>query len=513
MSDLLRIDVDAELRKVTAGQLMGAWQIPAELVRRGIGAGATSIDVEFGYKRVTVRDNARTISGVALGDLARLLDRSQTSHQRHGALARLESAQESALISVAGLALKRLCVMIHGPARSWVLRYDRGRISLAHMPARGSHGTEISVVAVDVGGTRAKNWIAHACAFAPVQVRVGGRALPPAFSGALFTGPLHTPFEGRFAVPPDGEVARAWLLVDGVISTHVCISPAPTFEAALELGRHTTPGASPADLRARLQPALSLLVGKVFDYLIDLARRSPKLPPPLRTRVTQLLLQTVVRHGKVGAIEKLPMFPAFDRHQGHQWYDLASIRELASRRSDRLSILAPTETPDLYAFEGPCLLLGDVERALLSELLHVRVETPRPQTYRGTWSTRAGAAIVSAGDWVWANIIGLLSPTPRAILPARLQPEESNFLAALREQLELTPTPFDVCLCAGSAAIRRIRNTLWLPRQNAHVRASVFAVARDPNWVYPAALALLGDRVILPSARRLRWLQSVASST
>ena len=47
LRELLRIDIEAELRKLTVAQLPGPWQLPAELVRRAIRAGASEIDVEL----------------------------------------------------------------------------------------------------------------------------------------------------------------------------------------------------------------------------------------------------------------------------------------------------------------------------------------------------------------------------------------------------------------------------------------------------------------------------------
>ena len=58
---LLTIDVDAELRKLATAQLQGPWQIPAELVRRSMAAGASRVDVSFSRRRVRVEDDGRVI--------------------------------------------------------------------------------------------------------------------------------------------------------------------------------------------------------------------------------------------------------------------------------------------------------------------------------------------------------------------------------------------------------------------------------------------------------------------
>lgn len=61
----------------------------------------------------------------------------------------------------------------------------------------------------------------------------------------------------------------------------------------------------------------------------------------------------------------------------------------------------------------------------------------------------------------------------------------------------------DVQLCEGSGPVRtagKDHDTLLLPRNNADVRSAMAAIAADPSWAYPAALALLqGDG--LPSLR------------
>ena len=63
---LLTIDVGSELRKLSQAQLQGPWQIPAELVRRALRAGATEVDVRTERHGVRVIDDGAGVPAVQL---------------------------------------------------------------------------------------------------------------------------------------------------------------------------------------------------------------------------------------------------------------------------------------------------------------------------------------------------------------------------------------------------------------------------------------------------------------
>ncbi|MBL8970373.1 MAG: hypothetical protein JNK56_07325, partial [Myxococcales bacterium] len=114
LRDLLRIDIEAELRKLTVAQLQGPWQMPAELVRRAVRAGAGEIDVSLGRSGCTVRDDGPPLPDAQLRDLATMLDPAAPAERRHQALLALEAAGGLALLALAGLGATQLDLRARG---------------------------------------------------------------------------------------------------------------------------------------------------------------------------------------------------------------------------------------------------------------------------------------------------------------------------------------------------------------------------------------------------------------
>src|SRR6185436_4688851 len=98
----LTIDVAAELQRLAFATLEGPWQVPAELVRRSVAAGARRIEVTLARNRVTVRDDGRPLPAECQRDLDVLLDPQAPGPGRHRALLALET--HTSLLSIAALA-------------------------------------------------------------------------------------------------------------------------------------------------------------------------------------------------------------------------------------------------------------------------------------------------------------------------------------------------------------------------------------------------------------------------
>ena len=510
--DLLTIDVSAELRKLSRAQLQGAWQLPAELVRRAIRSRARNVQVTIG-RQVVVVDDGAGLSPSLLGDTAVLLDSRRPTQERHGALVRLEEAGELAMLSLLGLDQLRDLRISSGFLASPCTLEFREKVGAVVRPGSDcAAGARITLQAGGLDARQAARWLTEVARFAPAAVVINGEKVPDAWEKkALLVVPLSAPLAGRVALMAEGETAHAHLLSDGLVSAQVTVPGAPSFEAAVEMGR------PPGDLSAaRLRDALTAHVPELVHQAAGLVAQAGSAlaswPEEHRARVGRMILQAARGKLRPDEVERVPAFRAVTS-AGPRLVDLRALRR-ASRSVEGAVLLAllPQQRPDKYLLGEDLVLVADeAERSLLSDLLAVRFAPPsRRQSgpslaglLRRLLSTAARSATT-----IWDLLRHPLRPQP--IPDAALPLEDRQFLVALRQHLAAQPAdlPRAVVMCQGAGPLRRQRGTpvtLLLPRDNPTVHACLRAYGADPGWLRVVALALTeGGRGGASSAAALR---------
>lgn len=508
---LLTIDVDSELRKLSGAQLQGPWQIPAEAVRRALRSGAREVDVKLGRHRATITDDGSGIAGDALQWTAILLDRKRSAEERHAALTTLESAGELVLLAIAGLPFRTLHVESSHDGRRWTLEVERGKTPwLTSDVGHASKGCELTLLSSELDRRQCEDWIANAARFASATVRVDGKAISSGFERVLASAGLRSPLRGRVALTFHGETAHAWLLEHGLITGHVTIADAPPFEAAIELGSGAT-DLSAARVRETFAPHVDALIDQAAALLVELGHRAPGLGEPVRARVARLVLQAARKRLRIEQLAAVPVFRAVEggapRH-----VDIATLRRSAQRDPSGGHVLAalyPSQKPDHFALgTAPVLIADPTERSRLAELMNVRFRPPNPREGSHSLLSILRRSVDSSSRGL-ARALELLRHPIRQppLADATLHPAELAFVQALRTALAGSVQGID--MCSGKGPIRYRKGPpphLLLPRQNAEVRSGVLAHARDPAWLYPIALALLGGRDLPPRPLRRRWL-------
>jgi hypothetical protein len=521
VASLLTIDVESELRKLTQAQLQGPWQLPAELVRRALRHGARRIEIEIGRQQLAVRSLGGGVPFAVLRELSVLLDTKRSPQRRHRALSALERAGALSLLGIVGLdpaSLQIISPRANDEGETLGLSWRRGEpaqlqrfAGTAGPLADDSQLAEVIVRGARLDRTRAREWLASAARYAPAQIIIDGRPLnytkrsqQGGFEDVFSITAIEQPVKATIALPRDGELTRLYLLQDGLVSTHLSVTQAPCFEAAIETRELAEPTASAARLRDLIQPHVGSIVSAAIDHMITLARDGASLPAVDRSRLTQLLLHSARRYREhAKAIARLPLFRGLERDGRERWCDLLALRQSVQDDGGErlLSALFPDQDPTEFAAEGRVYVLDESERALLGELLELGFRQPRRrvEARRGLARLlREGPSLLRSRDL----LLGL-RPGGRQLPDPELEPDERHLLVQLRAQLETC----EVAMCTGSGPVRRIGATpdkLLLPRESDQVRAAVRAVARDRAWVYPALLALLDGRAFPERARR-RW--------
>jgi hypothetical protein len=515
VGSLLTIDVESELRKLTQAQLQGPWQLPAELVRAALRRGATRVEVELGRQQLCVRSEGGSVPLTVLRELSALLDPRRSPQRRHRALSQLERAGELCLLGLLGLDPTSLRIISPDatPERTAMgINWRRGAaVEVQRFEPAPTHA-EVIVRGAKFDRARAREWLVDVGRYAPVEIEIDGRPLSSldptsgrgGFEDAFSLTHIVTPVPATLALTREGELARLYLLQDGLVTTHMSVPEVPCFEAAIETRTLADATASAARLRELIQPLIPKLVEAAVAHMIRLGEQGAALPPVDRSRLTRLLLHGARRdreHAKT--IARLPLFRGLEPDGRERWCDLLALRQSVQEEAgERLLIaLFPDQDPADFSPEARLFVLDESERALLGELLELGFRQPRRrvQARRGLvrWlqelpSLLRGRALFSA-----------LRPGGRPIPDSGLDHDERTFLVQLRAQLE----GCEVAMCTGSGPVRRIGagpHKLLLPRESVRVKSAVVTVSQDPTWVYPALLALLDGRDFPERARR-RW--------
>lgn len=492
VGELLTIDVGSELRKLASAQLQGSWQLPAELVRHAMRAGARDVRVTLQRGRAELTTGTPVITRDQLEDLVELADREAPPSRRHEALLRLENTGGPGLLSLVGLSPQRLEVITRDETQGTglALRLTPGRRGVIE-PVNDASGTHIAVIGVRMDRGRAREWLTDVARFAAAKIEVDGKEVTAGFGRVMSRTRVRGQPRVEVAIPYEGDVARVWLLMNGVVATHASVSPAPCFEAAIEMSTLVEHNATPADLRAAFDQTVPDLVHDVVMHLCELAARIERLPPAARARVRELALEAA-RMRRYDAVMEVPLFEGRDADGNDRWFSLSEIAGRLSGANRSLAVLSPRQDPEQYVIDDLVLFLEETQRASLARLMDVTFHPPR---HRDELRRRGpfGQLQIRELRRRWAHTLTTVFWRPTAVPADALSSSEARFLADLRG---VVGRPGDVietvAFVEGTGPVRHAGARLWLPRQNAEVVAAVARHAGgDVAHVYPCAMAWL----------------------
>jgi hypothetical protein len=494
---LLSIDVAAELRKLATAAL-GRSQLPADLVRSAVAAGASRVELVLERRGLEVRDDGAPIPLDELRALASLLDPDAASADRHRALVALESRPGRLPLAAADADLR---LETGTPGRRHVLSKERGqRPALRSLFEGTGSGTVVRLKGLPADEAAARRSVLSACRFAPIPVLEDSRELPRGFDGALAEAPLLSPLKGWMSLPRAGDGGSVLLLHDGVIASRLSVPDTPAFEAVVEM-RPLVASRSGGALREAMAPHMPALLKQAVALAVAVGARLPELDAVDGARVRAQLLVAARKRWRRSDVLRLPLFRAVTGPEGVdvRWLtllDLGGDREVAC--------LEPHQDPGGFLLPaGPVLILDAEERGRLAQLLGLRFRTPEPRRMDAPLGVRARRALATLAAEVVRLARRLRHPHLGPELPDRaLGPGERALLKALRASDPETR----LVITDGAGPVRRIGALCWaLPRRNPAVAACARAVIQGPRWAYPALYALLEDKARPAPVARARW--------
>jgi len=469
--ELLRIDYEAERRKLATSTLDAAWRVPAELVRRALRTGAARVAIERSRDGLVVRDDGPPLAQDLASALATLRDSGVSAEERHAALLRLEP--EPGLLAAS---LQLECARAAGENRLLL----RGAV-------------------LDGAACRA---LAEALRFGPPGLSLDGRALPRGFGAAWAEGPLPAPLRGGLSLTAEAAAEIA-VVLDSVVITRASLPDGPPFSAWVDARSLGDVGGtpSPAGLRAALAPHEPTLTLAAVDLALAAVPLFAGGSGSARERLLDLLLTAARRGARRGEILRAPLLPAIDHGEtvSRSLLDLGREAEAAPGRV--VCALEPEVDPEeMLLPEGTVYRIGPGSRARISALLGVRFRPAVPKDARGGLVARLRRAGRDLGRAARRALAWLRHPAGgRPVAAGDLRPQERALLRALGPGVALT---------TGSGPPVRKAAEWRLPRENPVVSAAARAVAEDPRWAYPAALALFEGQRPLPPGCGGAWSEA-----
>ena len=531
-SSLLSIDFDSGIEKLAGSQLQGSWQLPAELARLAIAAGASSVDFDLEPRHLSIVAPGARLDRRTIADFGSLLDRRLEAADRHRAMVDLEERGAFVLSAIASSPLRSMSLTQGGDDGLNLALTAAGEL-VVHLPpadaAEASSDIRISVDGLAMDAGRAAEWLRRAGRFSPVPISIDGARISHGFHKSLIEKRLE--LRSKKILPPApalpaavaisryGSTPRLWLLRHGIIATHATVPGYPAFEAAVEMaaldprpvgdeeaadspGEKRTGHPTGEALREALGPYLESLIDASVCLMIKLGEhagsREGTFPEKIRARVARLLLRSALKRRRLSEVSGVRIFPLFDA-EGKRLVSIDLVGRLVRVEEGgacTLDAVSPKDGPERYIVAGRRVLaISGSERALLGELLSVVFSQPPARARQ------------SLKQWLIAATARRL-PRLRTLGPpvpdAALSPEERGFLSRLAGAGEGSFA--DAEFRAGGGKVRRDSDgKLLLPRDSDIVRVGVRAAESDPSWLYPAVVALSADGELPGSDLRRQW--------
>lgn len=501
INTLLRIDVQAGIRKLSDAQLQGSWQLGAECVRLAVQCQAQSIKILTGRKKLVLMADNATLATELLADLAKVLDHTAPPQARHAALVRLEASRHPVLLVLLSQSIEAMTLTSQAQDGRQRLTWKRGQKAqrLRQLKHQDHRSLQVELKIRDLDRRALLSSLFDLCRFCPIPIQVDGRSCHAPLAPGLGQAQIAEPFPGILSLPTPGAGSRVWLLQNGVIRANLSLPERPWFVAALELSSKLRPDASPADLRSCFERELPKLVQHSIALLqrqVSQASAGSNLAP-LRhwvleaARIPELLPQ-------VESLAVFPLHPPKNAPQLRSLADLANDLVTPTARQHRCATIDPRDLAGRVHHDTPLLEIEARAQPLLCELLQHRYSAAPALSHPPVWALlpalarlrtrlRALGGLASVRARVWTKVMASLSRAPR---DEELSPTLRQALQELRA-LALPHLKIQVTKYGSRAAWRG--NLLLLPLQCPELRhwsalKSQHKHAKDLLWSSLCAL-------------------------
>jgi hypothetical protein len=486
---LLRIDVAAEVRKLTARRLKSPGEYAVELVRYAAANRALRVDVEVSSRRFVLTHDGNGPAGDAIGQLIAMFDELRSDAERHQALVALEDEHGLALLAPFSVGAPRVRIGGTVNGRQRAVEFAPGK-SPRRIPPFDDAPFAIVVRGRQRDPAAERRLLAEACRHSMIPVRVNGRRINRGLKldDCLVQVDLRNPrLHGVVGLPNRSDLTRIARLKNGV-----------RFEELVRpringLVFHAVVDERDDDLDATwqtLRRAARRLYARAARHFVELGEDG-------RERALELLLD---RYGHTRDEELLAGVPAFARVGGPP-ANLDQVRRLAEGR--QLYAIDRSERARAYEVDDREVLRLDArQRRFLERELRVTLNAPPPRISAGG----LGEALKIGWRGLRRWLTDLFGGGPGAPVKDRtLDPSERNLLELVRAEVRsgafalLGETrPFGIRVRFAERQRRPWvkvprkdgRSEYRLAREHPVIEQMIEAVEDDPSYIYPALIQL-----------------------
>jgi hypothetical protein len=499
-SDLLTIDVEAEIRKLCGRQLDSPAECLVELTRLAIQSGGKAVRVDVRRRATTIQTIGGSLSDAVLEALALVGDPTQPSRERHAALVAIEAAHgvglltlvaaPAATVTVSNAAGGRTLLLEAGRSPRWIRARESGPGLILRIARRGRRGTE-------------RQTLRERCAFASMPVFLDGRLVSRGLVVDDCIIELVVDAAGltcKVGLPRTGQLSRTTMLVQEVVARETyTASRRGAVHIAVVRDRVAT-GIEQVDLRGA-----NVLVRSVRNELYErLARGFNDLAARDRLAARELLLRYAEKAGRTGLLVGVPLF----RRLSGDRVDVEAVRALA--RGGAVWAVEPDTSTRRYVVDArQVLVLERGEREFVARSLGLGIQEP-PALSRDTLVTRLTFiwrrlkdGLLDRGRRVVGRLLGAhpIAPGRWTAVERALMGAVQDELASGRYSLPAVAAPVSrgarvLLVERGSLPLMlRRRGADWfllVPRRHPRVVQVMRLFAREPSSLYPIMAALFG---------------------
>jgi len=491
--DLLSVDADAHLQKLTACSFPSPAQLPVELVRDSLRRGAKGIAVTVRRGRLQVEDDGAGIGEETWRQLACAADPGRGAAERERTIDSLQRAASPGIGLLAAFVPGATLVCIESsPSRGGsALVVAAGRIRHA-AAANGTYGMRITIVRHGGPAELEKKLLHELCAAVPAVITLNGKKIEgrPLLRRALVRRQVAMERgQAQVSVPAAGDVCRLWLLEQSIPWQVLACPPRHglVFEAALESG--SAPSAAEWE-------RLDQEAARLYQWLAENYR---SFPEKHQGRIEELLFRKV---GWSGDLRLLSAFAPFRLWRSRQRLTLEEVRRKAERGA-LYALLLDCNAEHVLGRHQEALLLSPLQKDFLLNHLRLPLVEPAasmdPLGGRSRWISSCRRRI--------ARAFARLPRRPfQALPPGRLLGEESSLCRELEVFWQrLRPhglVPLQVVMVEGRGLAPSawrggpLGSVLYLRRRHPLVVLSVQSVARDPACAELAFAALAPSQLL-----------------
>jgi hypothetical protein len=499
-SELLTIDVDAEIRKLCGRQFRTPAEQMVELVRVAIHAGAKVVRIELGIRWATIETEGGHLSESTLHWLCAIADPRLSSQQRHEALTQCEVDLGAGLLSL--VSSPAASVTSSSPECSHIVEFASGR-SPRHTRASGEAPALQLRVARQGSRREERAALRRACRFSRVPVFLAGQPLggtDQLEDCLLQTEVSRGNLSCRVGLPRVGELCHTVILCQElVVKETYGLSRYGYVYAALVRDRRAIrlDQINLASAKSLVDRARSQLYRRLRSDYSLLSRADRVVARDLLFRRSERSRDTSVLAG----------VPLFRRLAGRP----VSLAKLArSAQAGAIWAVAPEMARRRWLANPRTVYLLDArEREYLTTNVRIVCQQP-PAVGRESWRMRVRVLLGRFRrriSWRLSHVtVRLLGGQP--LRPTSLTDEEKMLVAAIQNEIRSgrfslpgVSAAMSTRVYVGMAergglplALRRYRRRLGvlLPRHHPVVRRMVDAFAVDGTSLQPILAALFG---------------------